>query len=98
MSVSGKECWILICPTHSETGRRLARDIGSGDPERMAAPRAVEYIESAFAGTEVEIHVKTKWEELEKEYPLAAAVARASWRVERYTTQPTEENAHNIPY
>lgn len=35
-----------------EEGRRVARDIGGADPERMAPPRCADYIQEAFkAGT-----------------------------------------------
>ena len=82
----------------------MARDIGSGDPERMAAPRAAAYIIQAFKGrnytpkvtfpqafsqhcrtlgSDVTVEVISDRNVLEKEYPLVASVARASWRVER---------------
>jgi len=67
-----------------EEGRRVARDIGSGDPERMTPLKALEYIEAAFKGSDVVVSAVTDREELEKEYPLAAAVGRASYKVERH--------------
>lgn len=33
-----------------ETGRRLARDVGGADPERMSAPNIVKYLKEAFEG------------------------------------------------
>ena len=33
-----------------ESGRYVARDIGVGDPERMAPPRVEEYITKHFKG------------------------------------------------
>ncbi|MEI8259362.1 MAG: aminopeptidase, partial [Deltaproteobacteria bacterium] len=63
-----------------ETGRALARDITGTEPERMAPLRVAEMCEAAFAGTGVKVTVTrdvTEW-------PLIAAVSRASMRVERH--------------
>jgi leucyl aminopeptidase len=68
-----------------EKGRRVARDICAGDPERMAPPRVAEYVAAEFAGVP---NVKCSVEEglacIEEKYPLLAAVCRASRPVERH--------------
>lgn len=68
-----------------EFGRAVGRDIGGGDPERMAPPRVAEYVQELFgksSGVKVEI-VKDK-KEFEKKFPLFAAVNRASAVVDRH--------------
>lgn len=62
-----------------ETGRRLARDIGGSDPERMTAIKAAEAIITFMKAFEnVKVTVIEDQETLKREYPLLAAVARAS--------------------
>ncbi|XP_011290244.1 putative aminopeptidase W07G4.4 [Musca domestica] len=65
-----------------ESGRFVARDIGVGDPERMAPPRVEEYVNKLFDGLKVTVisDVNT----LTKEYPLFAAVNRAANSVKRH--------------
>ncbi|VDM24657.1 unnamed protein product [Hydatigera taeniaeformis] len=59
-----------------EEGRRVARDIAGSDPERMSAPRIVEYLLNEFASVE---EVIMKVEEVDASaYPLIAAVNRAT--------------------
>ncbi|MCB9646582.1 MAG: leucyl aminopeptidase family protein [Deltaproteobacteria bacterium] len=67
-----------------EEGRRLARDLGGTEPERMAAPRFAQAVLQAFEGTEVEVEVLSDREAMEPEYPLLMAVARASQMVEAH--------------
>jgi leucyl aminopeptidase len=71
-----------------EEGRRLARDVGSSDPERMTSLRAAEYIEEYFRGIEGGANVSCSLVKdaqiLSKEYPLLMAVARASMHVPRH--------------
>jgi leucyl aminopeptidase len=67
----------------AEEGRRLARDLGGADPERMAPLRFAEHCEKAFADLPVGLEV-VQGEAFAKAYPLAAAVARASMSVERH--------------
>ncbi|KAK7109356.1 hypothetical protein V1264_013409 [Littorina saxatilis] len=67
-----------------EKGRIVTRDIGGSDPERMAAPRAAEYIQQVFSGTCVEVKVVEGAAEFKKEYPLMAAVNRAASVVPRH--------------
>jgi len=82
-----------------EIGRRLTRDIGSGDPERMAAPNVAAYITTHFADhSNVKVEVIADRDTLQKEYPLADAVGRCAWGVERHrsriirlTYEPTGE-------
>ncbi len=71
--------------TAVELGRRVARDICSGDPERMAPPKAAEYVEAAFAGLpNVTVTVEGDLPTIEKDYPLLASVCRASRKVPRH--------------
>ena len=72
--------WVLAL----EAGRRLARDLGGTEPERMAPPRFAEMCEQSFAGTDVKVEIVSDRATLEKEYPLAMAVARASMFTERH--------------
>ena len=68
-----------------EEGRRLARDIGSGDPERMTPLRLAEAVTAAFQGiSDVKVSVVSDVDVLKKEYPLLMSVARASLAVERH--------------
>lgn len=66
-----------------EGGRRIARDLCGTEPERMAAPAFVAYCQNAFAGLDVELEV-ISGDALQRDYPLLAAVARASMVVERH--------------
>lgn len=71
-----------------ETGRRLARDIGGPDPERMTSIRAAEtvlkFLSTQIKGEGIKAHIIDDLEVLKKEYPLLAAVARASEHVPRH--------------
>lgn len=59
----------------------IARDIGIGDPERMAPPRVVDYVKNTFpADGPIRMSVITDF----KNYPLFAAVDRASTVIERH--------------
>lgn len=71
--------------TAVEEGRRLARDVGACDPERMTSLKAAQYIEDYFKGqTGVNCSIVRDTEVLAKEYPLLMAVARASLQVPRH--------------
>jgi len=62
-----------------EEGRTVARDIGGGDPERMAAPRIQKYVEDVFQNSKnIKIEVIDSEDVFNKEYPLFAAVNRAA--------------------
>ena len=65
--------------TAVESGRRVARDLCGTEPERMSPLRFAEYCQQAFAGTAVKMQVVDDQPQLEHEYPLLAAVARASF-------------------
>lgn len=69
-----------------EAGRFVARDIGGGDPERMAPPRVAEYLENgAFNEKLVSRSVLADPQTFRLEYPLFAAVNRAASCVARHT-------------
>ena len=71
--------------TAIEWGKRVAKDIGGSDPEIMAPPKAADYCVAAFAGLpNVSVSVISDVEAINKGYPLAAAVARASFHVPRH--------------
>jgi leucyl aminopeptidase len=71
--------------TAVEIGRRLARDVGESDPERMTAKKCADYIKSFFgAKKNVRVEVIDDYDVLQKEYPLLAAVGRASLHVPRH--------------
>jgi len=65
-----------------ESGRFVARDIGVGDPERMAPPRVEEYVSKLYSSIKME--VISDLNIIGKEYPLFAAVNRAANQVERH--------------
>ncbi|CAG2055127.1 unnamed protein product, partial [Timema podura] len=67
-----------------ESGRYVARDIGGGDPERMAPPRVEEYVKEIFAGSPIKMEVISDQNKLDKEYPLFSAVDRAARVIERH--------------
>lgn len=67
-----------------DDGMRLARDLCGGDPERMAPLAFAAHVQSALKGTGVKVQVVSTPATLQKEYPLLAAVARASLAVPRH--------------
>uniref|UniRef100_A0A1A8NAU4 Cytosol aminopeptidase domain-containing protein n=1 Tax=Nothobranchius rachovii TaxID=451742 RepID=A0A1A8NAU4_9TELE len=67
-----------------ESGRLAYRDIGGSDPERMAAPRAAEYVQELFKNSPVKVDVISDLKTLEKEYPCLAAVNRCANTVPRH--------------
>lgn len=67
-----------------EAGRYVARDIGGGDPERMAPPRVAEYVQQAFRSGPVHVSVFDDERVFEREYPLFQAVNRAAATVKRH--------------
>ncbi|MDX1705846.1 leucyl aminopeptidase family protein [Pseudidiomarina sp.] len=67
-----------------EAGKRVARDLCGTEPERMAAPRFAEYCQQTFAQSPVRVTVIDDIQQLQHEYPLLMAVARASLGVERH--------------
>ncbi|XP_063371892.1 putative aminopeptidase W07G4.4 [Cydia amplana] len=68
-----------------ETARIVARDIAGGDPERMSPVKIVDYVKKTFAGcSNVVITAFNDEKYIAEEFPLLAAVSRASSRVERH--------------
>lgn len=67
-----------------EAGLAAARDLCGTEPERMAPPRFAEYCQDLFAGSGVKLEVVRDRMQLEREYPLLSAVARASQGVDRH--------------
>ncbi|KAL1919642.1 uncharacterized protein VTP21DRAFT_1573 [Calcarisporiella thermophila] len=68
-----------------EEGKRLAIDLGSPNPERMAPPAFAQYVVEAFKNvSNVNVEVIEDYTVIKREYPLLAAVARASMFVERH--------------
>ncbi|KAH8360118.1 hypothetical protein KR093_010862, partial [Drosophila rubida] len=65
-----------------ESGRFIARDIGVGDPERMAPPQVEEYVRPLF--DTLKMKVVDDLGTLNREYPLFAAVNRAASKVTRH--------------
>ncbi|EFO24712.1 aminopeptidase in chromosome V [Loa loa] len=56
----------------------VCRDIGDSDPQRMSPPYVAEYIINAFNGTNISTRVISDISEIEREFPLMAAVNRAA--------------------
>ena len=67
-----------------EAGKRLARDLCGTNPERMAPPLFADYCVDAFAGSGLAVEVISDQAQLQSEYPLLSAVARAAVAVERH--------------
>uniref|UniRef100_A0A1B0FY60 Uncharacterized protein n=1 Tax=Phlebotomus papatasi TaxID=29031 RepID=A0A1B0FY60_PHLPP len=69
-----------------EISRYVARDVGGGDPERMAPPRVVQYVQEFLkkTSTKISCNVISDPVLLVKEYPLFSAVNRAASSVERH--------------
>jgi len=67
-----------------DSGRQVARDIGGGDPERMAPPRVEQYVKDVFKNSPVSVKVIADENILEKDYPLFAAVNRAASVIDRH--------------
>ncbi|XP_032808306.1 putative aminopeptidase W07G4.4 isoform X2 [Petromyzon marinus] len=70
--------------TALESGRVVYRDIGGSDPERMAAPKVAEYLETIFKDTTVLMKVISDPDVFKKEFPCLAAVNRCANAVERH--------------
>ncbi|KAI8982061.1 hypothetical protein BDF20DRAFT_864771 [Mycotypha africana] len=68
-----------------EAGRRISKDIGNPDPEKMSPINIAKYIEEQFKDIDnVKVTIISNIEEIKKNYPLAHAVTRASLAVERH--------------
>lgn len=86
-----------------EGGKRLARDLCGTNPERMAPPGFADYCVDSFDGTNIKVDIIASQTQLQKEYPLLAAVARAAVPVERHharvvtlTYEPEGEIQHSL--
>lgn len=44
-----------------EFGRAVGRDIGGGDPERMAPPRVADYVQELFKSSSVKVKISSKF-------------------------------------
>ncbi|KAH9644618.1 hypothetical protein HF086_011787 [Spodoptera exigua] len=76
-----------------EVARGVARDIGGADPERMSPLRTAEYVRAQFGGASaVRVRVLEQRAQLERHYPLLAAVDRAAAAV------PRHRGAYRAPY
>lgn len=64
-----REAKVLKLANAIECGRAVARDIGGSDPERMSAPKVVEYVEELFKGTSIKVQVISDLKVIEKEFP-----------------------------
>jgi leucyl aminopeptidase len=70
--------------TALEAGRRLSRDLGGTEPERMAPAAFAQLCHERLKPEGVKVRVLDRRASLEREYPLMMAVARASVPVERH--------------
>ncbi|KAG0207705.1 hypothetical protein BGX28_001102 [Mortierella sp. GBA30] len=68
-----------------ETGRRVAKDLGSPNCERMTPIKFAEYVETYFKSqSAIKMTIVKDIDLIEKEYPLLHAVARCSLSVPRH--------------
>ncbi|KAJ1553841.1 Cytosol aminopeptidase, catalytic domain, partial [Nowakowskiella sp. JEL0078] len=88
IGVVGVEQSLLNKVIAIEVGKVLARDIGGADPERMAPKKCAgivvtlkEIIRKEFENTGFGVEIVYDFEVLKSEYPLLAAVSRASMPV-----------------
>jgi len=71
--------------TALDAAKSVAKDIGGGDPERMAPPAVEAYVKEAFvAGCGVGVEVVSDDTALVKDYPLFSAVNRCAKGVPRH--------------
>lgn len=74
-----------------ERARVFARDIGGGDPERMAPGRIVDYVVESFSGdSNITVNVIDNEKIIAEEYPLLDAVGRATRHVDRHKPRVVE--------
>ncbi|XP_055677123.1 putative aminopeptidase W07G4.4 [Lutzomyia longipalpis] len=80
---------ILDLAKQIEVSRYVARDVGVGDPERMAPPRVVQYVQEFLKKipSKITCNVISDPALLIKDYPLFSAVNRAASSVERHRGQ-----------
>ena len=80
--------------TAVESGRRLARDLAGTNPERFAPSGFADYCFNALQNSDVDLQIIDDQDFIEREYPLLAAVARASQQVSRH--QPRVVNMQYV--
>ena len=68
----------------TDDGLRLAKDLCGTEPERMAPPKFAAYVQKMLGGSGVKVSVVKAQTQLQKDYPLLSAVARASLSVKRH--------------
>ena len=73
--------------TALETGRIVTRDIGGSDPERMAAPNVLHYVQETFKDTCITLKVLSDPKELQENFPLLSAVNRAASHIDRHAAR-----------
>lgn len=67
-----------------ESALFISRDIGGGDPERMAPPAVADYVVKAFTSGVIKVEVISDQDRIEKDFPLFGAVNRATRFVPRH--------------
>lgn len=67
-----------------EEGRRLSRDLGGTEPERMAPIGFAEYVRDLLSPAGVQVEILDDVDALKRTYPLLMSVARASLPVPRH--------------
>lgn len=67
-----------------EIGKFFSRDITGTEPERMSPEKMAEICQEEFKGTSVKVSVDSDFKQIDKQYPLIGAVARASQHVSRH--------------
>jgi len=67
-----------------DAAKSVAKDIGGGDPERMAPPAVEAYVKAAFGEGSVGVEVVSDDSTLVEQYPLFSAVNRCAKGVARH--------------
>lgn len=75
---------LINTATQLEAGLFVSRDIGGGDPERMAPPFVADYVSQSFTSGVIKVTIIDDQDRFVKEFPLFAAVNRASRVVKRH--------------
>lgn len=74
-----------------ERARVFTRDIAGGDPERMAPGKIADFVKESFRGdSNISVKVIEKDKTIAEEYPLLAAVSRASTHVDHHKPRVVE--------
>ncbi|XP_043537305.1 putative aminopeptidase W07G4.4 [Chiloscyllium plagiosum] len=81
---------LVLLSSALESGRTVCRDIGGSDPERMAAPKVADYVQSLFSNSVVAVSVTSDSVILKEQYPCLAAVNRCAKDVERHRARVIE--------